>query len=172
MSRLSALMDRTWLWLALLFSAPMLAIAHAFEVFGGLAPCHMCLQQRQAYWAAMAIAVFGIAAGRAAPRFPLRGWTCALLAAAFLAGGVIALRQAGAEWHWWPGPASCSGAASVTAADIAELMRGGGAAAPSCDVAAWRMAGVSMAGWNALASATLAGLSAWAALLAFRASRR
>lgn len=171
MSRLSAAMDRLWLWAALLASAAMLAIAHAFETFGGLAPCHMCLQQRRAYWAAMAIAVIGLAAGRAAPRLTLRAWTCALLAAAFLAGGFIAARQAGAEWRWWPGPASCSGAASVTAADIAELMRGGLAAAPRCDVAAWRFIGVSMAGWNAIASAVLAGLSAWVAARGFRGAR-
>jgi disulfide bond formation protein DsbB len=36
--------------------------------------------------------------------------------------------------------------------------------APRCDQAAWRFLGLSMAGWNALASLKLAVLSAWAAI--------
>ena len=49
-----------WLWMALLASAFLLAIAHAFETFGGLAPCLLCLQQRTVYWVAIAVAAVGL----------------------------------------------------------------------------------------------------------------
>ena len=41
-----------WPVLAALASAAMLAAAHAFETFGGYAPCMLCLRQREVYWAA------------------------------------------------------------------------------------------------------------------------
>jgi disulfide bond formation protein DsbB len=50
----------------------------------------------------------------------------------------------------------------VTTADILRGLSGKGGAAPRCDVAAWRMLGLSMAGWNALVSSGLVALSLWA----------
>ena len=35
----------------------MLAIAHAFETFGGYAPCTLCLRQREVYWVALGLAL-------------------------------------------------------------------------------------------------------------------
>jgi disulfide bond formation protein DsbB len=154
---------RHWLVLALAASAAMLAIAHAFETFGGLAPCHLCLQQREAYWAALGIAAAGLAARRFAPALARWPWPEILLALAFLIGGAIAVQQAGAEWKWWPGPEGCSGAKTVTSADILAGLNGATKPVPRCDVAAWRLLGISMAGWNALVSLKLVALSAWAA---------
>lgn len=163
MPQLLDLLFRRWLIVALAASAAMLAAAHAFETFGHLAPCHLCLQQRDAYWTAAGVAAAGLVTGVLAPRLKARPWFAAALALVFLAGGAIAVQQAGAEWKWWPGPASCSGAATVTAADILRGLQGLDGAAPRCDQAAWRLLGLSMAGWNALASAGLAALSAAAA---------
>ena len=42
-------------------------------------------------------------------------------------------------------------------------MSGAKLKAPSCEEAAWIFLGVSMAGWNALASVGLAAMSGWAA---------
>ncbi|HET6970253.1 MAG TPA: disulfide bond formation protein B, partial [Phenylobacterium sp.] len=154
---------RHWLVLALLASAAMLAIAHGFETFGGLAPCHLCLQQREAYWAAGGIAAGGLIGNRFAPQLARWPWAEILLALAFLIGGAIAVQQAGAEWKWWPGPEGCSGAKTVTSADILAGLNGATKPAPRCDVAAWRLFGISMAGWNALVSAKLAALSLFAA---------
>jgi disulfide bond formation protein DsbB len=159
----TALLARHWPAIALLASLAMLAVAHAFETFGHLPPCHLCLQQREAYWWASGIAVAGLAARRFAPRIARLPWPEILLALAFAVGAAIAVRHAGAEWKWWPGPEGCSGARTVTAADILSGLNGGGRA-PRCDEAAWRMFGLSMAGWNAIASTVLAALSAWAAL--------
>ena len=86
----------------------MLAIAHAFETFGGLAPCILCLQQRTVYWAAMAIAAAGVAARYTPVKMRADRLFLAALAIVFLVGMGIAIRQAGAEWKWWPGPAACA----------------------------------------------------------------
>ena len=101
------LIARRWLLLALLISAAMLAIAHAFERFGGFAPCHLCLEQREVYWVAMGICAVGLALQRFER---LRPWILAILALAFLAGAAIAIQQAGAEWKFWSAPEGCSGA--------------------------------------------------------------
>jgi disulfide bond formation protein DsbB len=154
---------RQWPWVALLGSLAMLAIAHAFETYGRLAPCELCLKERQVYWVASAVALAG---GLVAWRWPRAGGVASiLLALVFLAGAGLATYHAGAEWKFWPGPASCTGGhVQVSAADLARLLRGGPIAAPACDKAAWVFLGLSMAGWNALISLGLAALSAVAAL--------
>jgi disulfide bond formation protein DsbB len=154
------LIARRWLLLALLTSAAMLATAHAFERFGGFAPCHLCLQQREVYWAAIGVCAVGLALQRFKR---LRPWILAILALVFLAGAAIAIQQAGAEWKFWSAPEGCSGARAATAADLAALLSNKPMTTPRCDEAAWRMFGLSMAGWNALASLALAALSGLAA---------
>jgi disulfide bond formation protein DsbB len=152
---------RHWPVLALIASAAMLATAHAFQTFGGFAPCTACYWQRNVYWVAMAVAALGVAADMVPPGRRLRPWFAAALAATFLVGCWIAIYHSGAEWKWWPGPQECSGGgAGASAAGLARLMQGAKVIAPRCDQAAWRMLGLSMAGWNALVSLGLAGLSA------------
>jgi len=134
--------------------------AWAFELWGGLAPCPLCLQQRWAYYAA--VPLFTIAAlviGRGdGGRLP------ALLVAAgglaLFTGGLLAAYHAGVEWKWWPGPAACG--------DV-DLLAPGGSVLPDlsdarvvrCDEAPWRLAGISLAGYNVLISLALAALAAW-----------
>ena len=57
-----------WPLVAALVSAAMLAIAHAFERFGGLAPCTLCLRQREVYWVALAVGLVGFALASAIHR--------------------------------------------------------------------------------------------------------
>jgi disulfide bond formation protein DsbB len=156
---------RHWPLWALLASAVLLAIAHAFQTFGGLQPCTLCLQQRDVYWTAMAVAALAIIAERTPAKRALQPIFAVLLIGAFAAGAAIAARHAGAEWKWWPGPATCSGGGSggVNAAALSALMHGAKIAAPRCDEAAWVFLGLSMAGWNCLTSLGLAGMSlaAW-----------
>jgi len=151
------------LW-ALIASALMLAAAHAFQTFGHLAPCMLCLRQREVYWAALVLAAAGVALGFTPWRGAAVRIVCGLLALAFLWGAGLALYHAGAEWKWWPGPASCSAAAvHVSAADLAAVLKGGRMSAPACDTAPWVFLGLSTAGWNALISLALAGASTLAA---------
>jgi disulfide bond formation protein DsbB len=170
-ARLRPLLDR-WPLAALIASAAMLGIAHAFERFGGLAPCTLCLRQREVYWVAGAVAAASLLILRLTPARPWRVLANGLLAAVFAVGVGVAAYHAGAEWGFWPGPSTCSasGAGSVSADELARLMRGETVKPPACDKAAWVFAGLSMAGWNALISAGLAALSLAAART--EASRR
>jgi disulfide bond formation protein DsbB len=156
-------LDR-WRLVALLASAAMLATAHAFQTFGGLAPCELCLKQRTVYWVAGGVAAIAMVVVRlpGGPRW--REPTCWILALIFLVGVGIAGYHAGVEWKFWPGPQSCSGAGKVTVAALRELLNGGGVKMPACDQPAWKFAGLSMAGWNTVASLILVALSGAAAI--------
>jgi disulfide bond formation protein DsbB len=150
---------RYWLAIALVASAAMLAIAHAFETFGGLAPCHLCLQQREVYWVAIPVALAGVIVGRvpSLARYDfLFGWVLAII---FLVGMAIAVRHAGAEWKFWSAPEGCSGVHRAAMGDPLALLNAAKGSPPRCDVAAWRFLGISMAGWNALISLKLTGWS-------------
>jgi disulfide bond formation protein DsbB len=157
-------LDR-WRLVALLSAALMLAIAHGFQTFGGYQPCTLCLRQREVYWAAAAFSAVAMIAVRLPGGPRLRQASCWILALIFLTGCAVAVYHAGAEWKFWPGPTTCSGAGrGVSAADIADLLNGAKIRPPSCDEAAWRFLGISMAGWNALISLKVTILSGIAAL--------
>ncbi len=150
---------RTWPLLAALAALAALGIAHAFETFGGLRPCALCLRQREVYWVALAIALAGMAAARVFPGWRAGRGVVALLGLTFLTGAIVAGYHAGVEWHLWPGPATCSGDAAglagLSAADLGAAL-GQASKAPSCDQVPWSFAGLSMAGWNMLYSLALA----------------
>jgi disulfide bond formation protein DsbB len=151
---------RHWLALALAAAAGMLAAAHAFETFGHLAPCTLCLYQRDVYWTALPIAAASLVVVRT-PLAKLASLLGFVLALTFLVGAAIAVWHAGAEWKFWPGPKTCASAGGgASAAGLAALMHGARIAAPHCDEAAWRLFGLSMAGWNVLISLKLAAWSA------------
>jgi disulfide bond formation protein DsbB len=162
---LNPFLDR-WRLVAVLVAAAMLATAHAFETFGGYAPCTLCLRQREVYWTILGLgAVFMVLVRMpGGPRW--RAATCWVLGLAFLVGTGIAVYHAGAEWKFWPGPQACAstGGTSVSAADMAAFLAGDKVKPPACDEAPWVFAGLSMAGWNALISLVLAALSAVAAV--------
>lgn len=161
---LNTLLER-WRLCAVLIAAGMLATAHAFETFGGLAPCTLCLRQREVYWAILTFGLIAMVVVRmpGGPRW--RGLTCWVLAALFVLSCGVAAYHAGAEWKFWPGPQACaSGGGGVSAADMAAFLDGAKVKAPACDEAPWVLAGLSMAGWNAALSLVFAGLSIAAAV--------
>lgn len=164
MGLVQAILKR-WPLYAFAASAAMLAIAHGFETFGHLAPCHLCLKQREAYWAALAVSGIAVMVAWIRPAAPVPRIASFVLAIVFGYGAYLAASQAGAEWKWWPAPQTCSSAAGkVSVADIKALMTGHAVAGPACDKPAWIFAGLSMAGWNFLASVGLVALSLAAAL--------
>ena len=81
-----------------------LAGAFAFQYWGALDPCVLCIYQRYAHGAAAAagLAAFAVADRRGLLR-PLVG----LAGLAFLAGAAIAAFHVGVEQHWWRGTAEC-----------------------------------------------------------------
>jgi disulfide bond formation protein DsbB len=137
-------------------SLALLAAAYLFEYVGGLAPCPLCLWQR---WPHALAALLGVAA-LVAPLRPV----AVIGAAAMVISAALGLYHVGIEQAWWAGPATCA------APDIAGLTpdqlfdRIMAAPVVRCEEIAWQMFGISMAGWNALASLGLAGI--WAAAYA------
>jgi disulfide bond formation protein DsbB len=138
--------------------------AYFFEFVLKLPPCPLCLEQRIPYYIAIPLAlVVAWGAAQGAPRgFVRLGFV--LLAIAMLVGGGIAVYHAGIEWKFWPGPAECSG-------PLPPLGGGGGllqqietTSLVRCDEAAWRLFGISLAGYNVLISAALAAIAVAAAL--------
>jgi disulfide bond formation protein DsbB len=147
---------------ALIASLAALAVAHAFETFGRLAPCELCLKERQVYWLAAGLALIG-GVLTLTPLKPGR-WVSAVLTLVFLGSTALAAYHAGVEWKFWPGPAACTGAhVQVSTADLTRMLNGGPIGIPACDKPAWVFLGISMAGWNALLSLVLASLSLMAA---------
>jgi disulfide bond formation protein DsbB len=146
-----------WLLWGGALAALMLLIAHGFEIIGHLAPCELCLHQREGYWAALLVGAGGYGLARWRPKVG-RGMLL-LLAAMFALETLLAAYHAGVEWKWWPGPASCTGVShrsgASLASGIAALMNGSAHPIVQCDQAAWRLLGLSMAGWNAIAALAL-----------------
>ena len=136
-------------WLALLVPASLLGGAWIAQLGFGLAPCEMCHWQRWPHYAALAVALLAIAAGRRAAARPM-----VLLAAVLVAvSGAIGLFHAGVEYGWWEGLTQCaSSSGPVTMDDIL------GAPLVRCDVAPWDLWGISLAGFNAIFSFAGAGL--------------
>lgn len=147
---------------ALMFaaSAALLAAALAFQYWGGLQPCVLCLWQRYALVGVMAFAALALIFGRT------QTGTMLLIASglAALTGAGIAGFHVGVEQHWWQGTAEC-GSALGPAATIDEL-RARLLAQPvvRCDEIAWSLLGISMAGYNFLLSIALAVFAFSAAL--------
>lgn len=141
--------SRSLIALAGFGSAALLAGALAFQFLGGMFPCELCLWQRWPHLAAVVIAVLALISGQRR-----LAWAGALAALATAGIGVF---HVGVEQGWWQGLQACSGG-SISgvatadllnpAVDVAQVVR--------CDQIAWQMFGISMAGWNALASLALA----------------
>lgn len=134
-------------WLALLLPLGLLAGAWASQLIGGLFPCEMCHWQRWPHYSAVVLA--GLAFVSSGLRAPL----VALAALAIAASGAIGVFHAGVEYGWWQGITGCSGALNLAGLSAAERMDAiMSAPLIRCDRPAWTLAGVSLAGFNALFS--------------------
>jgi disulfide bond formation protein DsbB len=138
-----------------------LGTALASQYWGGLYPCVLCIYQRYAYGAALALAAlaFLLAGSVAGRRLALVG-----SGLAFLAGAATAAFHVGVEQKWWQGTAECHAPAlpdNATVEQLRDILLNQPFA--PCDRIPWELFGVSMAGFNVLASGLLAALSLWAA---------
>lgn len=138
--------------------------AYFFQYVVGLAPCPLCLEQRIPYYIAIPLAlIVAFSAAFGAPRWRIRlGFV--LVAAAMLTAAGLGVYHAGIEWKFWPGPTECSGALTPLGGNIDLLKQVQTTSVVRCDEAAWRLFGISLAGYNALIAAALALASAVMAL--------
>ncbi|WP_337269271.1 disulfide bond formation protein B [Oryzifoliimicrobium ureilyticus] len=137
--------------------AAVVGTALGFEHLGGYIPCALCLLQRQPYYYAIPIAL--LAAVLTLTRTPAWIPRALILAVGLLmvVDAGMAAYHAGVEWHFWPGPATCSTSAAGVTQDASNLLSDlNTIKGPSCTDAALRVLGLSFAGWNFIASLALA----------------
>lgn len=130
--------------------------ALAFQHIGGYIPCKLCYAQRMPYYAGAPLMALAALSGFLRwPASLTRGLL--LIGALLMAYGLyLGVYHSGVEWSWWPGPTDCgmvvappdTGGNGVLDAIDAVMP-------PSCDKAALRILGLSLAGWNAIASLVL-----------------
>jgi disulfide bond formation protein DsbB len=139
-----------------------------FQYVLGYLPCHLCLEQRIPYYVIIPLSlVVALAARTRAPRGAI-AFGLAILGIAALCGAALGAYHAGIEWGFWPGPSDCTG----TVWDL----RSGGSILDQldsihvvpCDKAAWRLLGISLAGYNTLISLLMAGCAAFGLVSAKR----
>jgi disulfide bond formation protein DsbB len=151
----------------LVASAIVLGTALLSQYWGGLAPCELCLMQRWPWAAVIVISLVVMLVGERAGLV----WVAPLLGLVFAVSVVMAFYHVGVEQHWFAGPTACT--ASEGGAMTLEQMKQQilGTAPVLCDRPAWTLFGVSLAGWNLLASLIMTGCCI-AALLQARGFRR
>jgi disulfide bond formation protein DsbB len=131
----------------------LLGGAYYFQYVVGLAPCEMCLWQRYPHMLAILFGLITIPL-LVEPKVALVFALAAVLALFATSG--IGVYHAGVEQHWWQGPQACSGRvpAGLSAEELKTWLMG--ARMVRCDEIPWKMWNISMAGWNAILSGTLA----------------
>jgi disulfide bond formation protein DsbB len=131
------------------------------QIFGGLIPCELCLEQRTAYYWGLPVLALVLLLWN---RLPVAVWyiAMAIVAATFAWGTYMGAYHAGVEWGWWPGPTACTGPGDALSFD--QLSNLDAAKVIPCDQVQFRFLGISLAGYNALVSAAivvLIAVSAW-----------
>ncbi len=137
------------------------------QYWGGLAPCELCLTERWPWDVAIVISFVAAMVGS-------RGavsWVALTLAGVFVVGVALAFYHVGVEQHWFAGPSACTASAGTPGtldALKAQLLH---QQPVRCDEPAWTLFGVSLAGWNLLASLAMSAICL-AVFLRFRGKRR
>lgn len=132
----------------LIITLATIAGALIFEYLG-YAPCDLCLKQRWAYYAGVPLAI--IVAVLAPIHQGLARAGLGALALLWFASMIFGIYHSGVEWKWWAGPATCAAQAGFSGG-LPDLS----APVVLCDTPAIRILGLSLAGWNAVISLTLA----------------
>ena len=151
---------------ALLLACGMAATvggALAFQHIGGYIPCKLCYEQRMPYYVGAPLMLLALLVALT----PLPGVVSRVLllaGAALMAYGLyLGIFHAGVEWAWWPGPTDCGMVASPDTGGNGVLDSLNSVIPPSCDEAALRILGLSLAGWNAIAALGLGLVALWGA---------
>jgi disulfide bond formation protein DsbB len=134
-----------------------IAGAAVFEALG-YTPCELCLNERIPYNAAFPLASLALVfAARGAKNLCRAAF--ATLALIFAASAIFGAYHAGVEWGFWPGPLECSGPLDRAASGHDFLKQLQNFKLTRCDAPALRILGLSLAGWNAVVSTSLAALA-------------
>lgn len=138
-----------------------------FQFILGYPPCPLCLQQRVPYYIIIPLSLLLALAARGGASPRLIGAGLAVVFVAALAGAVLGTYHAGVEWHFWAGPTDCTGPIGDLNSGGSLLDQLGAIHVVRCDQAAWRLLGISLAGYNVLISLAMAAIAGYG-LLALR----
>lgn len=144
--------DRARLLAVISFVLGLATIAGAWgsQIFGGLVPCELCLEQRLAYyWGLPVLALILILWNR----LPRPVWFVAMGVALliFVWSTYMGGHHAGVEYGFWPGPTACSGiGVEVKFEDLQNI---NATRVVPCDAVQFELFGISLAGFNTLISA-------------------
>src|SRR3954452_12344755 len=147
-----AFSTRTFAGFVLEASAVVLGAALYSQYWGGLVPCELCVLQR---WPWAVAITFAIVALFVRQRGSLR-WVALVLGLVFLVSIAFAFYHVGVEQHWFAGPSACTQSAAAPATLEEMRQRILNAPVVRCDKPQWSLYGVSLAGWNLLASFVMA----------------
>ncbi len=138
-----------------------------FEYVLRYPPCPLCLDQRMAYYVGVPLAaLLWLGAGHGAARKVLfLGFL--VIAALMIWNTGLSVFHAGVEWKFWPGPADCSGPINNFGSAGSLLKSLQSIHIVRCDEAAWRLFGISLAGYDVLVSLFLAAVAAFGAKAAW-----
>ena len=145
-------------------SLASLAAAWTFQL-AGYEPCELCLKERIPYYAAVPAGLLACYLANRTPK--LAALILAAICVGLLYDAALSTYHAGAEWHFWPGPETCTGGGVQASGSLAKKLMHNSAV--RCDVAALRILGISLAGYLVLLSIGLAGIGAAALFRALRA---
>ena len=131
-----------------------------FQYGLGYQPCPLCLEQRTAFYVSVPLAaLLLLGAGYGASRkVLLLGF--AMIALMMLWNTGLSAYHAGVEWKFWQGPIDCSGPISPLGSGSL-MSRLQNVRLVRCDEAAWRLFGISLAGYDVLISLLLAAVAAY-----------
>jgi len=152
---------------ALLIALGAILGALAFQHIGGIVPCELCLKQRYAYYVGAPLLFLALVLLSADQR-RAAALLFAAVALAFLGNAGLGVYHAGVEWHFWPGPAACTGAQPLSTSVGGLLDSLPSTSIVRCDEAAWRLGGISLAGWNVAVSLLVLAMSLRAAAESLR----
>ena len=143
-------LDKTSAALAFVLGLVTIAAAWGSQVFGGLVPCELCLEQRLAYYYGLPLLLFILVTWN---RLPLTVWyvAMAIVTAIFAWGTYMGAYHAGVEWGFWPGPTACTGVGEMMDFNALNNLT----PVIGCDVVQFRLFGISLAGYNALISVAI-----------------
>ena len=142
-------------------SAGLLLGAYLSQHVGGLAPCPLCLIQRYPHFAVLGLGLAATFVG-GRKRVALLG----LSGLALLVTAGYGVYHVGVEQGWFASACAAPPTAGSLEDIKAQIM-----AAPltRCDEVPWSLIGVSLAGWNAIASVLMAAVAGWGAVRLWKA---
>lgn len=146
---------RTALLLILVLSVTAIGTALYYEYVLNYQPCALCYEERLPYYALIVISILALLTQKFVGKMLLIG-----LGIVMFLGSLYGMYHAGIEWGFWPGPESCTGSGLNLSADMDLLAMVQDVKIVPCDVANWRLFGISFAGYNALVAMLIAAICA------------